>query len=51
MTLLFYTFLDHTHNNYIYPATVRSVGTGQDGEVELRRQTPIQSTQYYDISS
>ena len=24
------------------PATVRSVGTGQAGEVELRRQTPIQ---------
>ena len=23
------------------PATVRSVGTGQAGEVELRRQTPI----------
>ena len=26
------------------PATLRSVGTGQAGEVELRRQTPIQIT-------
>ena len=29
------------------PATVRSVGTGQAGEVELRRQTPISADLAY----